>query len=73
MSAKSKWLPDVRAIVAALPASFTTKNVYEAGEKKLAAAHPENSHVQAKIRQQLQKLRDLGELTGDGKGTWNKI
>ena len=46
---------------------FELEDVY-AFEDRLAETYPENRHVRAKIRQQLQVLRDEGlvEFLGDG-------
>ena len=44
-----------------LPRNFTTAEVYR-HEKRLQKTHPENHNVRAKIRQQLQVLRDKGVL-----------
>ncbi len=67
-SAQSDWTSDVLAIVRSLnKAEFFLSDVYD-GEDKLAKLHPNNHHVRAKIRQQLQVLRDrdLLEFLGDG-------
>jgi type II restriction enzyme len=53
------WTADVLHCVETLFSTFTLDNVY-AFEKELAAKHPDNHNVRAKIRQQLQILRDLG-------------
>jgi type II restriction enzyme len=54
------WTLDVLNIVRSLGREhFTLKDVYEF-ESSLAALHPQNQHVQEKIRQQLQVLRDIG-------------
>lgn len=55
------WTQSVREIVLTLPNVFTTQDVYK-HERKLQRAHPENKNVRAKIRQQLQVLRDKGLL-----------
>lgn len=55
------WVADVLGCVERLYSSFTLENVYSF-EKELAAKHPKNRFVRAKIRQQLQVLRDLGLL-----------
>jgi type II restriction enzyme len=41
---------------------FLLSEVYNA-EKVLAKAHPNNNHIKAKIRQQIQVLRDYGYVT----------
>jgi type II restriction enzyme len=56
------WLVEVMAAVEAIGApEFTLNDVY-AFEPRLAAAYPGNNNVRAKIRQQLQVLRDAGWL-----------
>ena len=40
---------------------FTLQEMYDFQEQ-LKEKHPENNHIQAKIRQELQKLRDNGYL-----------
>jgi type II restriction enzyme len=52
------WLADVLRCVERLFSTFTLENVY-AFETELAAKHPKNRFIRAKIRQQLQVLRDL--------------
>ena len=39
----------------------------------LSSRHPKNNNVEAKIRQQLQILRDLGFIEFLGKGQYRKI
>lgn len=41
---------------------FTLEEFYQYAENRLAAKHPDNNNVQAKIRQILQRLRDDGQL-----------
>ncbi len=56
------WMVDVlRAVRKINKAEFTLSEVYSF-EIELAEAHPGNRNVRPKIRQQLQKLRDLGFL-----------
>lgn len=56
------WLLDVMLCVDALKKpEFTLADVY-ACEAYLKARHPENNFVRDKIRQQLQRLRDIGYL-----------
>jgi type II restriction enzyme len=47
---------------------FSLQDVY-ALEEQLAALHPQNRHIRPKIRQQLQRLRDMGlvEFLGGGR------
>lgn len=64
------WTLDVLLIVESLgKPEFDLPEVY-AHEEKLRKLHLQNRHVQPKIRQQLQKLRDLGLLTFLGGGRY---
>jgi hypothetical protein len=70
---KSTWTDSIRAIVKHLPRKFTTKDVY-AWEESLSINYSENNNIRAKIRQQLQVLRDCGELKqGRQRGQWMKL
>jgi len=62
------WTLDVLKIVRRLGALFTLNDAYQY-ESELMQLHPNNRNVRAKIRQQLQVLRDLGYLDflGDGR------
>jgi type II restriction enzyme len=65
---KRGWTLDVLNIVKSLnKTEFELKEVYE-HEDLLAKLHPDNAHIQPKIRQQLQQLRDmkLVKFLGDG-------
>lgn len=42
-------------------------------EEMLAEKHPLNHHIKAKIRQQLQVLRDKGIIEFNGHGTYSKL
>jgi type II restriction enzyme len=66
------WLADVLKCVERCFATFTLANVY-AFEGELAAKHPENHNVRAKVRQQLQVLRDLGFIEFLGSGEYRRI
>lgn len=62
------WALDVLQIVQSLGRTeFSLRDVYQS-ESKLANSHPKNNNVRAKIRQQLQVLRDLSfvEFVGAG-------
>jgi len=64
------WLLAVMGAVEALGRrEFALAEVY-AQEGRLAALYPGNNNVRAKIRQQLQVLRDLGWLTFEGRGRY---
>jgi type II restriction enzyme len=65
---KRGWTLDVLNIIKSLnKTEFELKEVYE-HEALLAKLHPANAHIQPKIRQQLQELRDMKLLKflGDG-------
>lgn len=66
------WLADVLRCVERLYSTFTLENVYTF-EDELAAAHPNNRHVKAKIRQQLQVLRDLGLVEFVSPGVYRRL
>lgn len=64
------WTLDVLRIVRSLGAEhFSIGDVYKE-EAQLKQLHPSNSHIKAKIRQQLQRLRDFGFLEFMGGGTY---
>lgn len=67
------WLLDVLSCVNQLPQdTFSLHDLY-AFSDVLATRHPQNQHIQAKIRQQLQFLRDKGFLLFLGDGHYQKI
>jgi type II restriction enzyme len=67
------WTLDVLRTVRNLNrGSFTLAEVYES-ESELATLHPENQNVRAKIRQQLQVLRDLRLIRFDGRGCYSML
>ncbi|MBR0405278.1 MAG: hypothetical protein IJI68_08780 [Eggerthellaceae bacterium] len=66
------WLLDVLTVVNDLGDEFTLEEVYSY-EIALAANHPDNHHVRAKIRQQLQALRDRGVIEMAGNGQYRKL
>ncbi len=67
------WLLDVLCCVERLKRKvFTLSDVYRF-EDYLSAKHPQNRNVQAKIRQQLQLLRDLGCLRFTGRGNYELL
>ena len=50
---------------------LTLDELYEFSEHRLSSRFPDNDHVRAKIRQQLQRLRDQGEVEFlDDQGTY---
>jgi len=62
----------LRTIRALKMASFVTRDLY-ALERVFAKAYPNNHHIEEKIRQQLQILRDLGVLAFDGRGKYRLL
>lgn len=66
------WLLDVLKCVDKLPEKFTLTEVYQFTEI-LANLHPNNNNVQAKIRQQLQLLRDKGLIEFVSRGNYRKM
>jgi hypothetical protein len=54
-----------------LPPEFSLPEVYAIAEP-LRKAFPNNNHVDAKIRQSLQILRDRGEIEFEGRGRYRK-
>jgi len=64
------WTLDVLRVVHSLAKKeFSLQDVYEF-EDELFRLHPANRHVQPKIRQQLQELRDMGVIQFIGRGRY---
>ena len=64
------WLLDVLVCVERIKKQeFSLEDVY-AFERYLQAKHPENNNVRAKVRQQLQVLRDKGVVRFVGRGRY---
>jgi len=64
------WLIDVLNVARSLQKEeFGLGDLYSC-DKHLSSLHPRNLHVHAKIRQQLQRLRDMGLLSFVGDGTY---
>lgn len=69
----SGWRKDVFMILLRLPDSvFNLATVYSYTDH-FQKIHPDNTEVQAKIRQILQQLRDLGLIEFLGKGDYRKL
>jgi len=67
------WTADILACVREIGSeTFTLSDVYRF-EKRLSGMHPENRNVRAKIRQQLQVLRDHGVIEFLGKGRYRLV
>ena len=69
----SGWRLDMFNIVSQIPANvFNLDQAYEY-KSHLQKMHPENRNIEAKIRQQLQELRDLGLVEFLGKGIYRRL
>lgn len=66
------WLNDVLIIVEKQNGQFNLKDIYKY-ESFLKERHLNNNNIQAKIRQKLQKLRDLGVIQFLGNGFYKKV
>lgn len=69
----SGWIRDVFDCLLEIPKEEITLNEVYSFEKKLSALHPENRFITDKIRQQLQKLRDIGLIQFLGSGKYKKL
>jgi len=69
----SGWRLDTFNVVSKIPTNiFKLEQVYSY-KRHLQELHPENRNVEAKIRQQLQELRDLGLIEFLGSGVYRKL
>ena len=67
------WLYDVMSCIDKIDSrDFTLKEMYQF-ESVLFQKHPNNHNIQAKIRQQLQLLRDKGFIEFTGRGEYRKV
>lgn len=66
------WLSDILSCVDRLESTFTLNQMYTF-VKELKIKHPTNNNIEAKIRQQLQLLRDKGFLEFSSRGNYKKI
>ncbi len=72
-SALNGWRKTVFDVVDAIPANeFVLADVY-ATVPELRQQYPDNTHIEPKIRQQLQELRDMGLLRFLGGGKYRKL
>jgi len=71
LSAKQRgWRLDVLRVIQSLgQKEFSTSDAY-AFEQELEQLHPENRNIKAKIRQQLQELRDRNLLLHVDRNRW---
>jgi len=66
------WRQEILEIVRKLPEKFTLQDMY-AYNPQLKRKFPKNNNIEAKIRQQLQYLRDDGLIQFvDDRGTYRK-
>ena len=62
----------MRLVYERLPSGrFRTRDIYKY-EKEFQEVYPENKNIRAKIRQQLQFLRDIGLIKNPGRDIWLK-
>ena len=66
------WTLDVWQCIDRLDEQFTLKQVYYFVDE-LQSKYPDNHHIQDKIRQQLQVLRDKGIIEFLGRGNYRKL
>ena len=67
------WIMDILSCINHIPTEiFSLSMVYNFTDY-LSFKHPQNNNIQAKIRQQLQILRDLGFIEFLGKGQYRKM
>ena len=66
------WPVAVSFLIRPLPNVFALPDVYAIADP-LRHAFPNNRHVEAKIRQSLQILRDRGEIAFEGGGRYRKL
>lgn len=66
------WLMDTLHFVERFDEIFTLNQMY-AFVEELKQKHPSNNHIQDKIRQQLQFLRDKGIIEFKGRGIYKRI
>ena len=66
------WLMDTLQCVNKIESDDFTLDMIYSYEEEFAMKYPNNHHIRAKIRQQLQKLRDSGIITFLGNGHYHK-
>lgn len=66
------WLMDLLHCVNRIEGEVFTLDMIYSFEGELMSKHPENHHIRAKIRQQLQQLRDRGVISFLGNGSYRK-
>ncbi len=66
------WIIDILKLVERMDDVFTLKQMYLFADE-LKQKYPQNSHINDKIRQQLQFLRDKGFIEFKGHGNYKKV
>lgn len=66
------WLIDTLQLIERLEETFTLNQIYGFSDE-LKRKHPNNNHIQEKIRQQLQFLRDKGFIEFKSLGVYKRI
>lgn len=70
---RRSWLMDVMEVVVQLGRTeFSLSEVYQYADH-LSTLHPDNHNIEAKIRQQLQLLRDQGQIEFVGRGHYRRV
>ena len=69
----SGWRLDTFNVVSKIKANIFKLDQVYAYKQHLQELHPENRNIEAKIRQQLQELRDLGLIEFIGGGVYRKL
>ena len=67
------WIMDILNCVNSIPTQLFSLSMVYAFTDYLSAKHPQNHNIQAKIRQQLQILRDLEFIEFLGNGQYKKL
>lgn len=67
------WLMDILHCVNAINSTIFTIDMVYTFEEELVLKHPDNHNIRAKIRQQLQQLRDRGIILFLGNGQYQKV
>lgn len=69
----SGWKKDIFEIIEKFNSDSFTKNDFNAYINNLKTKHPSNNNIEAKIRQQLQYLRDIGLIEFLGSGNYQRL
>ena len=67
------WLMDTLLCMEGIPDNTFSLDMMYAFESRLRELHPYNNNIRAKIRQQLQLLRDKGYIKFIGRGVYQKL